>query len=59
LQEASCNKPLQSRPPHCAERLLPEAGAWLDDPPAVALKFQARGSRSRTPTPNPNPNPNS
>ena len=40
LMEASCNKPIGSRPSHCEERKLPAAGPWLHDPAQVIAKFR-------------------
>lgn len=34
-----------SRQAHCNERLLPEAGAWLQEPPKVAIEFRQWISR--------------
>lgn len=40
LQEASCNKPIGVRPPHCEERRLPAPGPWLEQREQVAARFK-------------------
>jgi hypothetical protein len=40
LQEASCNRPVGARPPHCEERMLPAPGPWLRDRAQSIAKFR-------------------
>ena len=41
LQEASCNRPVGSRPIHCEQRRLPAPGTWLSDPAESGARFRA------------------
>ena len=41
LQEASCNRPIGVRPPHCEQRQLPAPGPWLNDKAVGVHKFRA------------------
>lgn len=41
LTEASCNRPVGTRPQHCEQRKLPEVGPWLKDRAQVVARFRA------------------